>query len=192
MWTRIRCYTLSFMSDKNLVVKYMSIVIKNLSAQLLRLPKNIWAKTKFLDPWQKTQDVGDGSLLALPWVKRTLHQYRICQVTFWIELGTYLYSLGSIFLFRYILQSNHLKMRTLFQRFSKTCLIEPLIKGRAILWWAAFESSKQWTIINSRTKINKLCNFCNTQMWLLEEFKHFTLLNINGRHAQINNKMQNY
>jgi hypothetical protein len=29
-------------------------------------------------------------------------------------------------------------------------------------------------------------------MWLLKEFKHFTLLNINGRHVQINNKMQNY
>jgi hypothetical protein len=68
----------------------MSIVIKNLCAQLLRLPKNICAKTKFLDPWQKTQDVSDGSLLALPSVKRTLHQYRICQVKFWVELGTYL------------------------------------------------------------------------------------------------------
>jgi hypothetical protein len=58
--------TLSFVSDQKLVVKYMSIVIKNLCAQLSRLPKNIYAKTKFLDPWQKTQDVGDGSLLALP------------------------------------------------------------------------------------------------------------------------------
>jgi hypothetical protein len=58
--------TLSFVSDQKLVVKYMSIVIKHLCAQLLRLPNNIYAKTKVLDPWQKTQDVGDGSLLALP------------------------------------------------------------------------------------------------------------------------------
>lgn len=58
--------TLYFASDKKLVIKYMSIVIKNLCAQLLRLPENIYAKTKFLDPWQKTQDVGHGSLLALP------------------------------------------------------------------------------------------------------------------------------